>query len=106
MKKKKNLRAQLRKKFRKFFTESERKTKLYKRIRTENADNLEKLLDEAEQMEAWCAKKRKNFSLLRFNRWLKNSEKWKKEREKQEKQNESLEEYERRKTQELLKSRE
>ena len=66
----------LRRKFRNFWDKRERRTDMYKRIYDKFKNELEWLVDQAEQMEAWAAKENKRPSLLRFNNWLKRAIEW------------------------------
>lgn len=72
-------RAYARRKFRAFWTETEKKTQLYSKLK--NEFDIEILYEQALKMEAWSASKRKNASLLRFGNWMRNYVKFKEQRE-------------------------
>lgn len=72
-------RKKQRRKFRRFWTKRELQTDMYKRLTKEY--DYDFLVEQAEEMEAWAAKKGRLPSLLRFNRWLKNRKKWDQEKD-------------------------
>lgn len=63
---------QLVKKLHRKFGRSPRQLPLLKRI-VASVDGRFDLLEEYDKMEAWCASKNKNGSLMRFNNWVKRS---------------------------------
>lgn len=87
----------LRRKFRTFWTKTERSTDGYRSLIKQY--DFELLVDEARQMQLWCAKRNKKSSLLRFYRWMKNQKKWNHEKHKDDN---NLEQDEREKTREYL----